>query len=277
LNEGRTREWAEPLGPAEALVALAQLVVASADRDRLAREAARATAMALRADLCEVLRLSCDGDWLLRAASSDRGTGRVDPVEIPSGVSSVGGYALLCGAPVFSADLAHERRFGAAGAPPWEGAVSAAAAPIPGREGPSGALVVYAKREGAFGPQHALAVGRTASLLGGALRRLEEVERLRGRAEAERHSGGPGEEARGPTSGHHAPELTARQLEVLHLMSDGRSAKRIASELCLSIHTVHFHQRNLYRALGVGSSTAAVKRAAELGLLRPQDPRPAGR
>lgn len=60
-------------------------------------------------------------------------------------------------------------------------------------------------------------------------------------------------------------------------MSDGRSAKRIASELSLSIHTVHFHQRNLYRTLGVGSSTGALKRAAQLGLLPLPHADPAGR
>jgi ATP/maltotriose-dependent transcriptional regulator MalT len=63
------------------------------------------------------------------------------------------------------------------------------------------------------------------------------------------------------------PGVTERQVEVLGLMADGRSAKQIGSELGLSIHTVHSHQRNLYRALGVGSFAAALKRAAELGLL----------
>ena len=63
------------------------------------------------------------------------------------------------------------------------------------------------------------------------------------------------------------PGVTKRQVEVLRLMADGRSAKQIGSELSLSIHTVHSHQRNLYRALGVGSFAAALKRAAELGLL----------
>lgn len=275
---GHTREWAEPLGPAEALVALAQLVVAGADRDHLMCEAARATAMALEADLCEALRLSPDGDRLLRAASSDAGAAREAPVGAPSGVSSAGGYALLCGAPVVSGNLGEERRFGATGAPPWDGVVSAVAAPIPGRGGPFGVLVAYAARAGAFGPRHALAIGRTASLLGGALRRLEEVERLRGRTEeAERHPAAPDGKARGCTSGRHTPQLTARQLEVLRLMGDGRPAKRIASLMSLSIHTVRFHQRNLYRALGVGSSTGALKRAADLGLLRSQNPEPANR
>jgi ATP/maltotriose-dependent transcriptional regulator MalT len=50
-------------------------------------------------------------------------------------------------------------------------------------------------------------------------------------------------------------------------MVDGRSAKQTGSELGLSIHTVHSHQRNLYRALGVCSFAAALKRATRLGLL----------
>lgn len=61
--------------------------------------------------------------------------------------------------------------------------------------------------------------------------------------------------------------LTDRQLEVLKLLADGRPAKRIASDMGISIHTVHFHQRNLYRTLDVASSTGAIKRARELALL----------
>jgi hypothetical protein len=75
-------DWKDLRGPTEALVALAQLVVAGVGFDRLTRETARASAMALSADRCEVLRLASDGDRLLRVASSDEasitgGFGRV--------------------------------------------------------------------------------------------------------------------------------------------------------------------------------------------------------
>jgi DNA-binding CsgD family transcriptional regulator len=254
-------------GPTEALVTLAQLAVDGADFHRLTQEAARATARAMGADRCEVLRLASDGERLLRLASSGEGTAQDEAGAVPGGVSSPAGYALLCEAPVLSEDLENERCFGAAGAPPWDGPVSAAAAPIPGRGSDFGVLVAYAARAGAFDGRHALSMARAASLLGGALQRLDEREELRRRAEeAERRFGtsvGAGESSLGLGD----LGLTDRQLDVLRLMADGHSAKQIASELGLSIHTVHSHQRNLYRALGVGSFAGALKRGRELGLL----------
>lgn len=255
--------------PTEALVAVAQLVVAGAGHHRLTGEAVRATARTLDADRCEILRLASEGEELLRVASCGKG-GKLGTF-VRGGVSSVAGYALLCGAPVFSDDLGKEPRFGEVGGPCWEGPVSAVASPVPGRGEAFGALVAYAARASAFDARHAISVSRIASLLGGALQRLEEHEELRRRAaEVERCYASP-DEARIRLSERDGPVPTVRQLEVLRLMADGRPAKSIASELGISIHTVHFHQRNLYRALGVSSSTAALKSAAETGLLRPPD------
>ena len=102
----RPEERTDHRGPAEALVALAQLVVAGADFRRLTRETARATAIALSADRCEVLRLASDGGRLLRVAVSGEGaTPDDDTGAVPSGVSSAAGYALLCGAPILSGNL----------------------------------------------------------------------------------------------------------------------------------------------------------------------------
>jgi DNA-binding CsgD family transcriptional regulator len=262
----RPKERTDRGCPSEALVILAQLVVTGAESHRLTREAARATAMTLGADLCELLRVSPDGWRLARVASSDEEAASHEPDGVPGGVSSAAGYVLLCGTPVVSGDLRHERRFGDAGAPRWDGPVSAVAAPVPGCGGTFGALVAYAARVGAFDGHQALCVARTASLLGGALERLDEYEELRRKAgEAERRPAGPTETREGLPGGENVG-LTGRQLKVLGLMSAGRSAKQIALELGLSIHTVRSHQRNLYRALGVGSATGALRRAAELGL-----------
>jgi DNA-binding CsgD family transcriptional regulator len=254
-------------GPTEALVALAQLVVSGADFDRLTHETARAIAIALNADRCEVLRLVPDGGRLLCVAVSDEEDGSQDHRgAVPSGIASAAGYALLCGAPVVSRNLEDERRFGTAGVPLWGSPVSAVAAPISGDDSDFGALVAYAARPSAFDERHTLSAALTASLLGGALERLNEQQELRRRAEvAERRLAmieGPGEAS--PIR--ETPALTDRQVEVLGLMADGLSAKQIGSKLGLSIHTIHSHQRNLYRALGVGSFAAAIKRAAELGL-----------
>lgn len=262
-NEGQG-ERATDLGPAEAIVALAQLLVTGADCSRMIHEAALATAMALGADRCEILRPEPGGDYLSRAASSDETAACDESDAVPYGVSSVAGYALLCGVPVVSHDLYGELRFGTAGMPRWEGPVSAVAASVPGSGDTFGVLVAYAARAEAFGPRHALSISRTASFLGGALERLDEREELRRRAEeAKLHRG----VSREHPPEHEGRELTDRQLEVLRLLADGRPAKRIASDMGISIHTVHFHQRNLYRTLSVVSSTGAIKRARELGLL----------
>jgi len=55
--------------------------------------------------------------------------------------------------------------------------------------------------------------------------------------------------------------LTARQVEVLRLLEQGRSTKQIAAELHLSTETVRNHIRHLLRALGVHSRLEAVAAA----------------
>jgi DNA-binding CsgD family transcriptional regulator len=251
----------------EVLVTLARLVLAGDDTGWLAREAVLTVATALDADRCELLRPAPGGKRLLRVASCGEDAGRGGRDAVPRGISSVAGYALLCGTPVASGNLEEEKRFGVVGAPGRSGPVSAVAAPFSwGTD--SGVLVAYAARAGAFDARHALSVGRIASLLGAALRRLEEREELRRRVEESgKRPRKAYENHDDDTLGAGEPGLTDRQLQVLGLMADGRSAKQIGSELGLSIHTVHSHQRNLYRALGVGSLAGALKRAAELNLL----------
>ncbi len=64
-----------------------------------------------------------------------------------------------------------------------------------------------------------------------------------------------------------APDLTSRQLEVLELLSYGRSAKEIKAELGLSEATVRGHIRLILQAFGAHSQLEAVARAREVGLL----------
>lgn len=47
--------------------------------------------------------------------------------------------------------------------------------------------------------------------------------------------------------------LTARQLEIAELASDGATIREVAGHLGLSSHTVRTHLRNIYRVLGVGN------------------------
>jgi DNA-binding NarL/FixJ family response regulator len=61
--------------------------------------------------------------------------------------------------------------------------------------------------------------------------------------------------------------LTTRELEVLRLISGGLNNQAIADRLFISEHTVHRHVANTLSKLAVPSRSAAVARAAKLGLL----------
>ena len=62
--------------------------------------------------------------------------------------------------------------------------------------------------------------------------------------------------------------LTVREAEVLSLVAEGRSNRDIGRELFLSEATVKSHLVHIFTKLGVGSRTAAVARARELGVIR---------
>jgi LuxR family maltose regulon positive regulatory protein len=61
--------------------------------------------------------------------------------------------------------------------------------------------------------------------------------------------------------------LTSRELDVLHLISQGFSNKDIAEKLVIALNTVKRHISSIYSKLDVKSRTQAVARARELGLL----------
>jgi LuxR family maltose regulon positive regulatory protein len=61
--------------------------------------------------------------------------------------------------------------------------------------------------------------------------------------------------------------LSAREMEVLHLLAKGRSNKEIAQTLYISLPTVKSHTRSIYGKLGVHSRKEAVARARGLGIL----------
>jgi two-component system nitrate/nitrite response regulator NarL len=62
--------------------------------------------------------------------------------------------------------------------------------------------------------------------------------------------------------------LSERELDVLGMIADGRSAPEIARELELAPTTVKSHLRSLYAKLGVSDRAAAVAVAMRRGLLR---------
>jgi ATP/maltotriose-dependent transcriptional regulator MalT len=61
--------------------------------------------------------------------------------------------------------------------------------------------------------------------------------------------------------------LTNREADVLRLLAEGLSNQQIADKLVVSPLTVRAHLRAVYAKLEVGSRTAAVRKAGDLGLL----------
>jgi len=61
--------------------------------------------------------------------------------------------------------------------------------------------------------------------------------------------------------------LTARETDVIRLLSRGCTYEQIGVCLGISLHTVTSHIKNAYRKLAVHTAAAAVTRAAALHLL----------
>jgi two-component system, NarL family, response regulator len=63
-------------------------------------------------------------------------------------------------------------------------------------------------------------------------------------------------------------ELTARELEVLQLMAEGKSNKEVAAALFVAEATIKVHVVNILHKLGVGGRTEAVTLAIRRGIVR---------
>ncbi len=63
------------------------------------------------------------------------------------------------------------------------------------------------------------------------------------------------------------PRLTARELSVLRLMTQGLANKQIARQLGISIETVKDYASTIYRKLDTSDRMSAVFKAKELGIL----------
>jgi len=63
--------------------------------------------------------------------------------------------------------------------------------------------------------------------------------------------------------------LTAREWEVLDLMTTGSSTQEISTDLVVSLETVQSHVKHILRKLGVHSRGEAIERAQELRRHRP--------
>jgi len=69
------------------------------------------------------------------------------------------------------------------------------------------------------------------------------------------------------TQPHSVEPLSAREIKVLTLLSQGLSNKEVAATLYLSVRTVKWYTSNIYGKLDVSSRTQAIAKARRLGIL----------
>jgi DNA-binding NarL/FixJ family response regulator len=70
-----------------------------------------------------------------------------------------------------------------------------------------------------------------------------------------------------PAQAPDAPDLSARELEVLHLIAAGAPDKDIAAQLTLSLHTVKSHVRSILNKLHAANRRQAARQAVRQGLV----------
>jgi two-component system, NarL family, response regulator LiaR len=71
-------------------------------------------------------------------------------------------------------------------------------------------------------------------------------------------------DAASPAQPRPAGDISDRQRDVLRLVASGRSNAEIAAELFISVNTVKFHLRCVYRELGISNRVQVAQRYAEL-------------
>ena len=70
-----------------------------------------------------------------------------------------------------------------------------------------------------------------------------------------------------PTSQARPGGLSRRELEVLRLMADGRTAGEIATQLFISTRTAEHHIQHIYTKIGVSSRVSATRWAVKHGVV----------
>jgi LuxR family maltose regulon positive regulatory protein len=77
----------------------------------------------------------------------------------------------------------------------------------------------------------------------------------------------PGEPAKSKTHLAHEEILSDREVEVLRLLAAGESYKEIGQKLFLSLNTVQFHVKGIYRKLSVNKRAQAIEKARGMKLI----------
>ncbi|MDA0194726.1 MAG: response regulator transcription factor [Bacteroidetes bacterium] len=61
-------------------------------------------------------------------------------------------------------------------------------------------------------------------------------------------------------------ELTTRELEIVEMITQGYSTKKMAETLCLSHHTIYTHKKNVMKKLAIKSTSELILYAVNIGL-----------
>jgi DNA-binding NarL/FixJ family response regulator len=62
--------------------------------------------------------------------------------------------------------------------------------------------------------------------------------------------------------------LSAREVEIVALVAQGKSTKEIADLLCLSTHTIYTHRKNIMKKLRINSASEMILYAMESGIVK---------
>lgn len=61
--------------------------------------------------------------------------------------------------------------------------------------------------------------------------------------------------------------LSQREIEVVEYIAQGLTAAQVADKMCLSVHTINTHRKNIFKKLGVNSTTELVRFALKTALI----------
>lgn len=61
--------------------------------------------------------------------------------------------------------------------------------------------------------------------------------------------------------------LSAREIEVIEYIAQGLTAAQVAEKMCLSVHTINTHRKNIFKKLKVNSTTELVRFALKAALI----------
>jgi PAS domain S-box-containing protein len=163
----------------EALAAIGQAALTSAEFTGFLAELVRRVLDALRVDFVAVWELGPDEQsFVLRAGVGWR-PGHVGAATIGTGVGSLAGFALMASEPVLVPDVKSERRFAVPEIFTAHGVASSLSVPITGQPRPYGALSAHSARHREFSTDEVLFVRSVAHLLGAAGRHEQSDRALR--------------------------------------------------------------------------------------------------